>query len=179
MSPRYSFILPLQAAQPSHALKKGEIQTAAAEECVKRPRFQSSQTFSVLSPVCHSCNFAGGLSAKREKFTPKNLVSKSWHSDAKFFHFNSSQFPRIISEKGADLVSHFVRNNCLHNPNHCLHHDFHCDNGAMIAAMTALSLPSIIARFPRTGSRSKVKSLPGKTFLCAVATWLKVGNCKT
>ena len=91
MSPRYSFILPLQAAQPSHALKKGEIQTAAAEECVKRPRFQSSQTFSVLSPVCYSCNFAGGLSAKREKFTPKNLGVKVLAFRCQIFPFQ--QFP--------------------------------------------------------------------------------------
>ena len=136
-----SFILPLHRQGPR--LEKGGNSHRSREEFVSN--FQSSQTFCVLS----ASNFAALFWAKREKFTPKN-VSKSWHSDAKIFHFNRTPISHDThlwkTERHRSCVTPYqFPHNCHHHqdPQHCLHHGCHDDNGNIIAIMTALSSQSI------------------------------------
>ena len=117
---------PPSPAEESHALKKGETHT---EECVK-PRFQSSQTFSVWS-VC----WPAPLMQLRAK-TSHQRMCQSLGIPMPKFPISTVPSSHGSSESG-DLVLHL--NNCLYNCqhhrhyHHCLQH--HDDNGTVIASI--------------------------------------------
>ena len=136
-------------------MKKGETHT---EECVK-PRFQSSQTFSVWS-VC----WPAPLMQLRAK-TSHQRMCQSLGIPMPKFPISTVPSSHGSSESG-DLVLHL--NNCLYNCqhhrhyHHCLQH--HDDNGTVIASIVIAI--NHIARFPRMGSQwdEGEECPPGKSF---------------